>query len=233
MRETGDLKSAQQASRQRLYPRIFNPNWMVMRRRREIFRTWLNTADFENARVLDVGGRLQPYRELLRFAHRYCSVDLRYTALVSIIARAEQLPFANGSFDLVLCTQMLEYATDPALVVREIHRVLRPRGVLFLSAPSIFPQESEQDRWRFFPAGLRQLLAGFAECEVVPEGGSGAGFLRTLAVFLHMSARFQGLRLVLSYSVVPLINVLALALESVVGNIAGPFTVNYSVRAVK
>lgn len=45
---------------------------------------------------------------------------------------AEKLPFPDGSFDAVLCVQVLEYCKDPSRVLTEATRVLRPRGrVLF------------------------------------------------------------------------------------------------------
>jgi SAM-dependent methyltransferase len=49
-------------------------------------------------------------------------------------ANVESLPFGDGSFDLVLCTQVLEHLLGPADGVRELARVLRPGGTLILSA---------------------------------------------------------------------------------------------------
>ena len=86
-----------------------------------------------------------------------------------MVANAERIPFPSQEFDLVLCTQMLEYAPDPGLVLSEIHRVLKPGGRVLLSVPSVFPQDAD-DRWRFLPAGIRQLLSAFSEVEIVPEG---------------------------------------------------------------
>jgi ubiquinone/menaquinone biosynthesis C-methylase UbiE len=48
-------------------------------------------------------------------------------------ANLEALPFEDASFDLVLCTQVLEHVLDPAAALRELARVLRPRGTLVLS----------------------------------------------------------------------------------------------------
>src|SRR5919198_848278 len=48
-------------------------------------------------------------------------------------APAEQLPFADGSFDTVVCTLVLCTVKDPARALSEIERVLRPGGkLLFL-----------------------------------------------------------------------------------------------------
>ncbi len=93
------------AGRERLYPGISNPNWCILRRRREIFHRWFHGLCLQNARVLDVGGRIQPYRELIPFAHTYWSIDIRQTALVHVLANAEHLPFADNSVDIVICTQ--------------------------------------------------------------------------------------------------------------------------------
>ena len=49
-------------------------------------------------------------------------------------ANVESLPFADESFDLVLCTQVLEHLLSPADGVRDLARVLRPGGTLLLSA---------------------------------------------------------------------------------------------------
>ena len=182
--------------------------------------------------MLDIGGRVQPYRALLP-GTRYLALDIRSTPLVDVIASAEQIPFRDQGFDLVLCTQMLEYAPDPGRVLSEIHRVLKPGGRLLLSVPAMFPQDADEDRWRFLPAGLRQLLSAFAQVELVPEGGSIAGFFRTINVGVHLLARYSSLRSVLSYTVIPFFNLVGFGLEEMVRSRSQAFTVNYSAMARK
>lgn len=48
---------------------------------------------------------------------------------------AEALPFADGAFGTVVCTEVLEHVPDPAQAVAEIRRVLSPEGVLIGSTP--------------------------------------------------------------------------------------------------
>jgi 2-polyprenyl-3-methyl-5-hydroxy-6-metoxy-1,4-benzoquinol methylase len=48
-------------------------------------------------------------------------------------ANLEQLPFPDGSFDVVFCSQVIEHLLDPAAGARELARVLRPGGRLVLS----------------------------------------------------------------------------------------------------
>ena len=48
----------------------------------------------------------------------------------------EPLPFPDGEFDLVLCTETLEHVRDTQLALSEIRRVLRPGGRLALTTPA-------------------------------------------------------------------------------------------------
>jgi 2-polyprenyl-6-hydroxyphenyl methylase/3-demethylubiquinone-9 3-methyltransferase len=48
----------------------------------------------------------------------------------------ERLPFEEGRFDGVLCSSVLEYLDDPVACCRELHRVLKPGGLLLFSVPN-------------------------------------------------------------------------------------------------
>ncbi len=50
------------------------------------------------------------------------------------IARGEDLPFADASVDIVVLNHIYEHVVDPHAVIADIHRVLRPGGVLYLGA---------------------------------------------------------------------------------------------------
>lgn len=47
-----------------------------------------------------------------------------------------QLPFASDTFDLVICIEVIEHIADQARVLREIYRVLKPGGTLYLTTPN-------------------------------------------------------------------------------------------------
>jgi len=227
------LQQIDREGRERLYPSITNPSWLVLRKRRAIFQQWVNRLPVSGITVLDIGGRLQPYRPLLgaRVA-RYVGLDLRPTPMVNILARGESLPLRNDAFDLVICTQVLQYATDPPAFLQEAHRVLRTEGYLFLSVPSASIQDSDQECWRFLPYALRQMLAGFRKVEIAPEGGSVAGFFRTMNSCLNVFVRFPALRVVYQHSLSPLLNVTGAALDRIAGS-NQQFTANYSALAQK
>jgi SAM-dependent methyltransferase len=117
-----------------------------------------------HGRVLDVGCGPSPYREFLRADAIYVGVDRSPEPHVSLLAAGEMLPFADGSFDGVMCTEMLEQSPRPWQVVPELARVLRPGGRLYVTAPFDWHFIDEpHDYFRFTTHGLRLLLedAGF------------------------------------------------------------------------
>ncbi|MFZ5573087.1 MAG: methyltransferase domain-containing protein [Thermodesulfobacteriota bacterium] len=55
-------------------------------------------------------------------------------------ADIRQLPFKNESFDLVICSEVLEHIPDDRAAMREIIRVLKPRKPLVVSVPRYLPE---------------------------------------------------------------------------------------------
>ncbi len=234
MQREETLEAVQREARQRLYPSLTNPNWLILRSRRKIFRDWVARVPGSNLSVLDLGGRIQPYRPLLDGRlQRYVAIDLRRSPLVALVADGAHLPFAPGSFDLVLCTQVLEYVAEPAAFTAEMYRVLKPGGLLFLSAPSVFPRDSDEDAWRFLPRSLRLLLSSFAEIEIAPEGTSITGFYRTICVCLQIFIKPAVLRTISRFTIFPVLNVMGWVSESVFSNSNDQFAANFSVLARK
>jgi SAM-dependent methyltransferase len=81
--------------------------------------------------------------------------------LVSDLAAAETLP--ENRFDCIVLTQTLQYVFDLAAAVRNLHRMLRPGGVLLVTAPSAIalldPQLQHLEHWRFTVTSCRRLFA--------------------------------------------------------------------------
>jgi dolichol-phosphate mannosyltransferase len=65
---------------------------------------------------------------------------IRARGAVAVRATCGQLPFRNGSFDAVICSEVIEHLPDHPGIQCEIDRVLRPGGVLILGTP-------DYDRW--------------------------------------------------------------------------------------
>ena len=54
---------------------------------------------------------------------------------IDMASDISQIPVKSGSFDAVLCTEVLEHVPNPLAAVREFQRILKPRGVLIITAP--------------------------------------------------------------------------------------------------
>ena len=142
--------------------------------------------------VLDAGAGRAPYREL--FAHaRYETADFlavkgkRYVQPDYVCDLAE-IPVEDARFDHVLLTQVLEHLPEPARVLGELHRVLKPGGTLWLTAPFFYAEhERPYDFYRYTQYGLRHLLesAGFEVLEVEWM----EGYLGTLSYQARLMSR--------------------------------------------
>lgn len=144
--------------------------------------------------VLDVGCGEQPYRSLITAApgrvERYIGLDLPR-------AKAEPpdlewdggiIPMPDASVDSVILTEVLEHCPDAGSVLGEIHRVLRPGGLVTFTIPFIWPMHDiPYDEFRYTPFSLRRILeqAGFPD--PVIEGT--AGRHAVLAVVLGLWVR--------------------------------------------
>jgi SAM-dependent methyltransferase len=67
-------------------------------------------------------------------AHHYASLFSGWQSRVrTVSAFGEALPFADNSFDLVLCDNVVDHAESPARIVSEMARVLVPGGLLYFT----------------------------------------------------------------------------------------------------
>ena len=80
---------------------------------------------------------LQTTRE--RFAE-FRQPDNDQKSLNILVANGQKLPFSDGSFDKVICSEVLEHILDYRPVLTEISRVLRVGGIFVASVPRFFPE---------------------------------------------------------------------------------------------
>ena len=154
----------------RLYPSIWGSNYLVLSNRRARMQAFFRNQT-SVGKVLDVGAQYCPYYPLFEDkCESYSSMDLVDTPLVDIACNAEDMPVEDASFDLVLCTQVLEHCLHPQKIIDECFRVLKPGGSLIVTVPSIYPVHGyPADNWRFMPDGLQHLLRAFTTVEVQGE----------------------------------------------------------------
>ena len=111
------------------------------RRVRELLETFQTIAD--DARVIEVGSGAHG---LIFYFGARCGVGVDPLAVsyrnffprwqnsaATIAAAGEHLPFADASFDVVLCDNVVDHAESPAGIVGELVRILKPGGLLYFT----------------------------------------------------------------------------------------------------
>jgi SAM-dependent methyltransferase len=120
-------------------------------------------------RVLDIGSGGSSYEKY--FPNRL-TVDIDPARNPSIVANAEDLPFAEGEFTTILSTEMLEHVIDPEKVMRELYRVLAPGGTLILTTRFVYPlHDAPYDYWRYTRPNLERLFSSFSSVYIEAEAG--------------------------------------------------------------
>ncbi|GAG93291.1 unnamed protein product, partial [marine sediment metagenome] len=66
---------------------------------------------------------------------KWVGIDIKKTDLTTHVCSVTRMPFKDNSFDYVIGSQTLEHWKKPRKALKEIYRVLRPKGEASLTAP--------------------------------------------------------------------------------------------------
>ena len=151
---------ASQQFKPRLAGAFVNPFFLA---RRLLWREIAAASTDLSGRLLDVGCGSQPYRSLFAGC-AYTGLDIdgprtRQLAVADAFYDGHRFPFADASFDAVLCNQVLEHVFNPAEFLTEIRRVMVPGARLLLTVPFVWDEHEQPcDYARYSSFGLRSLL---------------------------------------------------------------------------
>jgi SAM-dependent methyltransferase len=144
--------------------------------------------------VLDVGCGDMPYYPLFaELAEEYVGTDVEPGPHVRYVCPVERLELPDRSFDLVLCTQVLEHVREPHLALREICRVLKPGGQAFVTTHGVWPfhpYPADYNRWT--QQGLEALFddtESLTLVELVPHRGTASCLALLLNYYVEVAAR--------------------------------------------
>jgi predicted SAM-dependent methyltransferase len=146
------------------------------------------------SRLLDVGAGQSELKRMFEGVS-YTGVDLAvgdaawdYTKL-DVVGDILRLPFQPETFDAATNLWVAEHVRDPARMVWEIARVLKPGGYLLLFVPFVVHEhQTPHDYFRFTRFGTAALLedSGFDEIEVIPD--SSLGFAVAYEGYKHLNS---------------------------------------------
>jgi len=178
-----DLSRAAQATRnsshspaERVTPSIFQYDYLVLSALSADVRRLIAEVPQGASRALDLGADRSPYRQLLRARGlEVKTLDVSPHSGADYQGTVESTGLPDASFDMVLCTQVLEHSDDPFRGMREIRRILAPGGHAIVSVPHVwFFHPHPRDHWRFTQQGLTRLCedAGLEVRMLLGQGGS-------------------------------------------------------------
>ncbi len=156
--------------------------------------------------VLDVGTGTSPYRSFFAHcdykAHDFAQLDpdllwgRRGYAPLDYVSDIASIPVQSGSFDAVLCTEVLEHVPEPIAAVKELGRILRPGGRLLLTAPlgSGLHQEPYHFYGGYTPYWYEKFLgeAGFEQISIEANGGFFQHYAQESTRFVSLTAPWHG-----------------------------------------
>ncbi len=147
--------------------------------RRELAALLANIADGQ--RALNIGsGESDLHSGVI-------NLDVDLSEHTDCLGDAMALPFERSSFQLVFSQETMEHVADPFQAVREMGRVLKQDGVLYLQVPFVLGYHPDpEDYWRFTHSGVRRLIeqAGLSCERVEPSLAAGTGVHRILVEFI-------------------------------------------------
>jgi SAM-dependent methyltransferase len=164
--------------------------------------------------ILDIGCGEMPYRDLLleapsRATH-YIGLDLAGNTYSrhkpDVRWDGAVIPLRDASVESALATEVLEHCPEPLRTLSEIHRVLKPGGVLLITVPFLWPiHDPPYDEYRYTPFGLDRLLreAGFENRRIRASGGWDASLAQMLGLWVRRRPMREMTRRVLQRVVAP------------------------------
>jgi SAM-dependent methyltransferase len=162
--------------RSRRHPRLTQFDYLHVRRLVDDLAEAIAGVGSEVRDVLDVYCGTRPYDDLFPAESRIVGLDVEDRFGLADVVTREFLPFDDGSFDVVLCTQAFYYVGDPAAALAEIRRVLRAGGTVVITVPVVWEYDRGNLEHRFTEPMLRRLFAGWSEVRVVESGGRGVSW---------------------------------------------------------
>jgi SAM-dependent methyltransferase len=168
------------------------------KRARDAWVAEMAAAVPSGSRVLDVGAGSTPYRHLFDGCeyrtHDFAKYEGTSEGLmtdvwgygeIDYVSDITSIPVGDESFDVVLCTEVLEHVPEPIAAIEEMARLLRTGGTLLITAP--LGSGAHQEPYHFYGGYTRHFYATMLPrfdvelVEIRPNGGFFRHYLQETA----------------------------------------------------
>ncbi len=173
------------------------------------FREKITKIFSEKKYIVDIGGglRIDPTKNNRRREHQWVDQYLPHVKYVildkvpdyhpDIVGDVHNLPLPDNSVDAVLCLHLLEHVEEPQKAMKEIYRVLKPGGYLYIDVPFIFyyhPMKGYyKDFYRFTRDGLEYMARDFKTIEIHNVRGALATVMNLFPFFTKKTRIFEAI----------------------------------------
>ena len=144
---------------------------IIRARVRDVMRQAASTHAAAAPRVLDVAPQVhEGARAAFQDASVFHTFDIDPASGCTYIGDlcTHNPAIADGSYDVVVCTEVLEHVLQPFAAIAELERILAPGGILVASSPFNFRIHGPlPDCWRFTVHGWHALLRDWTILELV------------------------------------------------------------------
>ena len=124
----------------------------------------------QGSKVLDAGAGSSPYANYFKNCiYHTADINGNPTFKCSI----DNIPVPDNSYDVIICTEVLEHVKYPDKVIKEFHRILRSGGMLIMTLPQCYGEHSDDNYFNFLRNGIKLLLQdiGFININIEALGG--------------------------------------------------------------
>lgn len=144
------------------------------------------------AKILVIGGSIKGQGMEKIYSNNSFDIvdtDVSFGPYTKLICDAHDIPFEDETFDCVIVQVVLEHVLDPQRCVSEIHRVLKPHGIVYAETPFMQQVHMRQfDFTRYTHLGHRRLFRYFEELKSGVTGGPGMSLAWSYTWFLRSFA---------------------------------------------
>jgi SAM-dependent methyltransferase len=184
--------------------------------RTSIFNALKKVAPQLSGCLLDVGCGYMPYKSFLLSTNlqikEYIGLDIHDNIYQNTDLEwdGQTIPLTDQSVDCAIATELLEHCPNPELVLKEICRVLKPNGIIFLTVPYLWPLHCiPNDEYRYTPFSIhRHLLdSGFKDIKIQALGGWDASLAQMIGLWVKRRLSGKKKR-ILSLIALPIISLL-------------------------